>query len=313
MLGDEEVEGGWMTLRPTEVGRRSFIGNGAYVPDGTVVPDGVLIGVQSRTPENAEMSPGDTWLGSPPLRLPAREQAGGFDASLTFRPSLTRRLARGAIEAMRIVLPISVTIGFSYAIILDVLPFAEDDEWGKVAIHLALYGMFYGLSCLGLVAALKWMFIGAYRPAAMPMWSLTVWISEAITNLYESLAVPNCLEMLRGTPLLPWALRMMGARIGAGCWLDTTDLTEFDCVTIGDHATLNADSGPQTHLFEDRVMKIGRVDIGSDAVLHARAIVLYDATVGDRCELGPLTLIMKGERLPPRSRWCGSPAEPWQE
>ena len=68
---------------------------------------------------------------------------------------------------------------------------------------------------------------------------------------------------LRGTPLLPWALRLLGARIGRGVYLDTTDLTEFDCVRIGDEAELNAWCGPQTHLFEDRVMKIGCVEIGA--------------------------------------------------
>ena len=35
---------------------------------------------------------------------------------------------------------------------------------------------------------------------------------------------------------------------------------------------------------------------------------LYDTVVGDRVLLGPLTLVAKGERLPPDTRWEGSPA-----
>ena len=38
MLGDERIEGGWMTLRPTVIGDRSFLGNGAFVPDGSISP-----------------------------------------------------------------------------------------------------------------------------------------------------------------------------------------------------------------------------------------------------------------------------------
>jgi hypothetical protein len=53
--------------------------------------------------------------------------------------------------------------------------------------------------------------------------------------------------------------------------MDTTDITEFDCVHIGDHSELNALSCPQTHLFEDRVMKIDRVDIGSKVYDRRRA------------------------------------------
>ena len=86
MLGDEEQRGGWMVLRPTGIGNRSFVGNGAYVADGAVVPDDVLIGVQTRTPENHQLRSGQTWMGSPPLLLPARERIEGFPESLTFRP-----------------------------------------------------------------------------------------------------------------------------------------------------------------------------------------------------------------------------------
>ncbi|MFO1234207.1 MAG: hypothetical protein U1E47_03715 [Rivihabitans pingtungensis] len=103
MLGDEEIDSGWMTLRPTEIGARSFVGNGAYLPDGTELPADVLIGVQSRAPANGQMRAGDTWMGSPALHLPAREVTSGFAEHLTFRPSVARRIGRGTVEAVRIV------------------------------------------------------------------------------------------------------------------------------------------------------------------------------------------------------------------
>jgi non-ribosomal peptide synthetase-like protein len=92
--------------------------------------------------------------------------------------------------------------------------------------------------------------------------------------------------------------------------MDTTDITEFDCVHIGDHSELNALSCPQTHLFEDRVMKIDRVDIGSKVYLGPRSAVLYSARVGDNARLGPLTLVMKGEHIPAATSWVGLPATP---
>ena len=125
--------------------------------------------------------------------------------------------------------------------------------------------------------------------------------------------MPSFLNILRGTPLLPWALRLFGVRIGKGVYLDTTDFTEFDCVHIGDEAELNAWSGPQTHLFEDRVMKIGKVEIGARVTVGVRSTILYDAQVGDGARLGPLTLVAKGERLPAGTRWEGSPAVPSPE
>jgi non-ribosomal peptide synthetase-like protein len=81
-------------------------------------------------------------------------------------------------------------------------------------------------------------------------------------------------------------------------------------VTIGDYSELNALCCPQTHLFEDRVMKIDHVRIGSRVTMGPRSAVLYGAEVGDNARLGPLTLVMKGEFIPPASAWSGCPAAP---
>ena len=38
--------------------------------------------------------------------------------------------------------------------------------------------------------------------------------------------------------------------------------------------------------------------------------MLYDTHVGDYAQLGPLTVVMKGETIPANSAWIGAPAEP---
>ncbi|MCK6490101.1 MAG: phosphopantetheine-binding protein, partial [Planctomycetes bacterium] len=310
LLGDEQVRDRRMVLMGTRVGARAFVGNGACVPDGSVLPDGVLIGVQTLAPPAAALAPGQTWMGSPALLLPARELHGGHPEALTFRPGRARWCARAAIELARIVLPLAFIMAYGYLAVHLVMPLLEADAWLPALVAMAGLGFLYGLASVAAVLAAKWLLIGRYRPRAAPMWTPFVWLSEAVTSMHESLAVPNLLDFLRGTPLLPVFLRLYGARIGRDTVLDSTDLTEFDCVEIGDGAVLNADCGPQTHLFEDRVMTVGLVRIGADAVLGARTIVLYDAEVGARTCLGPLTLVAKGERLPADGAWCGAPAAP---
>ncbi|MDC6657668.1 hypothetical protein OEZ74_25655, partial [Leclercia adecarboxylata] len=168
----------------------------------------------------------------------------------------------------------------------------------------------YSLGNYLLVAALKWLAIGRYRKRSEAMWTPFVWLSEGITSLYEGMAAPNFMSYLRGTPWLPLAFRGLGCKIGRGVYMDTTDITEFDCVTIGDHSELNAGACPRTHLFEDRVMKIDQVLIGERVYMGPRSAVLYSAEVGDGARLGPLTLVMKGECIPASSSWLGCPAAP---
>ncbi|HEY8887612.1 MAG TPA: Pls/PosA family non-ribosomal peptide synthetase, partial [Gallionella sp.] len=311
MLGDERIEGGWMSLRPTIVGDRTFLGNGAFVPDGSVLPDDVLIGVQSSVPANERMNPGDTWVGNPPIILPAREQFEGFDPKLTFHPSLRRRLSRGLVEALRIVMPMAVVIAVGYLTVALVMPLAGAGLFMDTVIALALAGFLYGVGSFLFVVLVKWLVVGGYRPRSAPMWTAFVWGSEAVTNLYESIAVPNFVDFLRGTPMLPPCMRLLGCKTGRGIYMDTTAMTEFDCVSIGDYSALNSLCGPQTHLFEDRIMKIGAVSIGRGVTIGPRTVILYGSHIGDGASLGPLSLILKGENIPAGTKWIGSPAEPW--
>jgi len=308
MLGEEHVRDGRFALLGTRVGSRSFVGNGACVPDGTDVPTDVLIGVQSLAPANADMACGQTWMGNPPLLLPAREPPTGFPEHLTFRPSAGRRVARGTIELLRIVLPLAFIIAYGYLAVRVIFPWFEEEQWFRGIVALTLAGFLYGVISVVMVLALKWILIGRYRPRAAPMWTLFVWLSEAVTSIYESIAVPNFLIFLCGTPWLPFFLRLFGARIGRDTYLNTTDITEFDCVEIGAGVELNAGCGPQTHLFEDRVMKIGSVRIGAGVSVGCRTTILYDTQIGQRVRLGPLTLVAKGECLPADTAWAGSPA-----
>ena len=310
MLGDEFVEGGWMRTQATVISKRCFVGNGAYIPDGTILPENILIGVQSRAPSNDVMRTGDTWLGSPAINLPAREETAGFPESLTYHPSFIRRIGRGLIEAYRIVTPHAVVIAVGYTVVLNAMPYAEADQWWVVALHLIIAGLLYGVGGFIFIALLKWLFIFRYSKRSQPMWTLFVWTSEGITNLYEGLVVPNFMRYLRGTPWLPIAFNLLGCHIGRGVYLDTTDITEFDCVSIGDYSELNAMVSPQTHLFEDRIMKIDYINIGKRVCMGARSTVLYSAFVADNVKLGPLTLVMKGESIPANSRWWGCPAMP---
>jgi non-ribosomal peptide synthetase-like protein len=171
------------------------------------------------------------------------------------------------------------------------MPLAGAGQWGVVAWYLNLAGLFYGIGTFLFVALLKWLLLGRYDKRSQPMWTPFVWFSEGITNLYEGIAVPNFMRYLRGTPWLPVAFKLLGSRIGRGVYL-------------------NALCCPQTHLFEDRIMKVDHVRIGRYVTLGPRSAVLYSAEVGDNVRLGPLTLVMKGESIPANSHWQGCPATP---
>src|SRR5690606_23926832 len=215
-----------------------------------------------------------SWLGSPAIYLPKRQDSGTYDETLTFRPSRRQRAERLVIEFFRITLPASLLAVAFYLYLLGISQLADRLGLLSVAALAPLLAIGASLAVVIAVATIKWCVVGAYRPRVEPLWSRFVRRTEFVTGLYEAAAVPALLNLVIGTPFLPPLLRLFGTRIGKRTWIGTTYLTEFDLVTIDDHATVGRGVSLQTHLFEDRVMKMSTVHIGAGATVGDRAIVL---------------------------------------
>lgn len=311
IFGAAKIGHGTIELAYTRIGRRSFIGNSALLPTGAQIGDEVLIGVLSKPPEDPTLATeaGSTWFGSPAIKLPVRQVATMFDEGARFNPSKGLIATRLSIEAIRTILSLTAFLVF-FSALLSVVGDLDDLERGGLVIISAFPFLYVGfcLACGAFVLALKWLVVGRYKARTAPLWSTFVWRTELVTATYENLAVANLLEPLRGTPWIGLYLRLMGAKVGKRCYIDTTDLTEHDLVTIGDDVALNDYAGLQTHLFEDRVMKVGAITVGDRATIGSLAIVLYDAEIGADAQLGDLSVVMKGESLPAGTNWEGSPA-----
>ncbi len=312
-LGEADIRGQQLILDKTTIASFSFVGNSALIPQGYHLGGNMLIGVLSTPPDASQLygSPAHDWFGSPAIALPRRQQSNTFPPELTIHPKKRRKLARGLVEFIRIILPESAIICSSILFIAYGHDLLVDEPLWKIILYFPFYYLFFmGLPAFLLTVILKWLFIGKYRPQQKPMWTWKVWRSEAITSTYEALSIPFLLEYMQGTPWLPLLMRLLGVKTGRRVWMNTTDITEFDMVTIGDDTALNADCGPQTHLFEDRVMKVGAVKIGARSSIGAGTIILYDSEVGDDTKIEALSLVMKGERLAPGTEWTGSPVRP---
>ena len=308
-IGPARVYRGKLMVEPITIGRRTFIGNAALVPVGSNIPDGCLIGVLS-TPPQATIYPGSSWLGLPPMYLPRRQVVEGYSEEQTFRPRLSAYALRYGYEFFRITLPPAFTFGILWTVFL--LSHASLATRGLV-LSLPLLPLFCIAPVLAAtlaVVGLKWLLIGCYRPRFEPLWSHFVRRSELITGLYENVTTPQLLGFLTGTPFIQPVLRLFGVKLGRRVLLLTTYMSEFDLVEIGDDSVISPGVSLQTHLFEDRVMKMSYVRIGPSCNIGERSVILYDSEMKTGSSLGNLSLLMKGETLAEGSNWEGSPAQP---
>jgi len=310
-VGPQRVHNGVVAVGGARIGRRSFVGNSALLPASSDVPSGQLVGLVSRPPDSdiAATSSHLVWLGSPPMALPRRQKSASFADEETFHPPRHLVFARGIVELFKIGLPPALSMCV-FVISYFVLA-AMGNRLGVVGYVLAapLVVLFAGIFASGVVVAAKWALVGKYVERNLPLWHPHVWLSELINALWENVTYPFLSRFLLGTPWMAPLLRAMGSRIGKGVYIDTIEVTEFDLVDIDDHACINYGATVQTHLFEDRVMKMAGLHIGNGATIGPMAVALYGSVMGERACLDGLSLLMKGESLPARTRWAGSPAQ----
>jgi non-ribosomal peptide synthetase-like protein len=309
VIGESDIRDQKLILKKTIIGNKIFIGNSAVIPQGLNLGNNKLIGVLSIPPSQKKLDELETdWFGSPAIQLPKREINSKYPDTLTFNPSRLRKFIRGLIEFIRILIPQSLILCFSILFLAYAHDLVTKENILIVFLFFPIYYIwFVALPAFTVTLILKWLIVGKYRKAELPMWTLQVWLTEAVTSLYESLAIPYFLDFLQGTIFLPFFLKLLGVKIGKKVFLDTTDFTEFDLVSIGDYASLNHDSGPQTHLFEDRIMKMGPVNIESNVTIGAGTIILYDSIIARKTNIESLSLVMKGDRVPANSNWEGIP------
>ena len=307
-LAAYELRGGWIRLGPARVGERAFVGNSGIVGPGREVPDGGLVGVLSAVPAGA--AAGSSWLGQPPMLL--RRKADTADPARTFEPPRGLILARACIEACRLIpVILSSALALTVVCVLDVLLMRYGLALTAAASGVVLLAA--GMLACAVTTAAKWVLIGRCRAAEHPLWSSFVWRNELAGTFVEQLAVPWLAGLAIGTPLLNVWLRSLGARIGRGAWIETYWLPEPDLIEIGPDATVGRGVVVQTHLFHDRIMRLGRVRVGAGATLGPHVIALPGSLVAEGTTIGPQSLVMRGESVPAHSRWIGNPISAWQD
>lgn len=308
MAGTPKVFNNSVMYEKIKVGSRTFIGNSALVPINANIGDDCLIGVMSVPPSEGKTENGTSWLGTPAMYLHKRDVNNDFSCEETYKPTKLLYLKRLIIEFIRVILPTVIYVLASYALANLFHTICVNYYFWPSTLFMAISMTVFEVVLVLFVILLKYSLLGTYKPCVNPLWSSFVWKTEFVTGIYDSMLGDHILTPLTGTPMLPFVMRLFGCRIGKKVFLDTIFISEFDLVKIGREAAVNYNSTMQTHLFEDRVLKMDYLVIGNRASVGNGSVVLYDTFMEEGAVLGGSSLLMKGETLEAYTNWHGNPS-----
>ncbi len=310
LIGSYELGGGWLRVEQVKIGKRAFVGNSGMAAPGRKVPKRSLVAVLSAAPRRKGAKAGSSWIGSPPVLL--RRPGGDQDDTRTYHPPTRLRWARGAVEVCRVV-PVMVSLALALGVVgaLEALL-----ELGGPLLAGVLGGvvlMLAGAVAAAVTTVAKWLLVGRVRTTEHPLWSSFVWRNELADTFVEVVAAPWFARAAQGTAVLNLWLRSLGVTVGRGVWCETYWLPEADLVHLGDGVTVNRGCVVQTHLFHDRVLSLDEVVLRRGSTLGPNSVILPASTLGRHATVGPVSLVMRGESVPDKTRWTGNPIGPWTD
>jgi acetyltransferase-like isoleucine patch superfamily enzyme len=145
---------------------------------------------------------------------------------------------------------------------------------------------------------------GAEMPVQEVSWRLCDWarymVSTHVVRMFAG-------SLLRTTPLWTFYLRLNGARLGRGVYVNSLFLSDHNLLEFDDYVVIGDGVHLSGHTVERGVVKTGRVRLGRAVTVGLGSVVGIDVEAGPRCQVGPLSYVPKHARLEANATYFGIP------
>lgn len=173
---------------------------------------------------------------------------------------------------------------------------------------LPLAYLIWGFSFCAFTILFKYITFHKTKEGSYSYASLEVARWAIMTRLVE---FSNAILMmhLRSTPFIVIWFRLLGAKIGKDCYINTYELTDWDLLTIEDETMLGAGVVMQAHSAEAGKLHFRPVHIGKKCSVGRSSVVLPGVEMGERAILGAMSIAPKDLKMHAHSIWGGVPAK----
>lgn len=175
--------------------------------------------------------------------------------------------------------------------------------------QVAFLALFLSMPLLSLfiTVSMKWLLLGRVKPGIYPLWGWFYYRWWLVQRLQKNIYLG---KHLTGSPLITLYYRLLGANIGANCYIGTSQILTPDLLSIGDNSSIGADSRLNGYIVEDGWLKIGNIDIADNCYVGARAVMGLNTRMEENAVLEEMSMLPDGAVISRGLYYVGSPAVP---
>jgi non-ribosomal peptide synthetase-like protein len=179
-------------------------------------------------------------------------------------------------------------------------------DWPQVVFRAVASSIAGAAFWCALPVAAKWLLVGRFRPQRFAIWSFAhfrFWIVKSMMR-----ASPMALFV--GTPILPFYLRLLGARIGRNVLILTTHFPAApDLIEIGDETVIRKDVFMSCYRAEAGGIELGPIRLGRRCLVGEASLLDIDTRMEDGSELAHASSLHRGQAIAAGEQWHGSPGQ----
>jgi len=180
-----------------------------------------------------------------------------------------------------------------------------------VALSMAFVPTYLMFAVALMVLSALWTRVFRWRtPADAEMviadleWPLMHWarymVSVHVVRLFAG-------SVLRATPLWTFYLRLNGARLGRGVYVNSLGVNDHNLLSFDDHVVIGDGVHLSGHTVERAVIKTAPVRLGRGVTIGIGSVVGIGVTAGPNAQVGALSLVPKFTHLEAGATYVGTP------
>jgi acetyltransferase-like isoleucine patch superfamily enzyme len=164
--------------------------------------------------------------------------------------------------------------------------------------------------CLMFCSAAAMRLTGTYTPPNVEMrltdleWPLLRWVRYMVAIHVVRLLAGT---LYRSSPIWTAYLRLSGARIGRGVYVNTLSISDHNLLELGDHVVIGAGVHISGHTVERGMLKTAPVRVGHHVTIGLGTVIDIGVEIGPGCQVGALSLVTKFTTLEAGGVYAGTP------